>query len=68
MFSAPRLFVDICLTYFYLISRILQASPCGSINIAATLDTSTAVTASAAGTFTATGVDFNAYFLLLPLS
>jgi hypothetical protein len=39
----------------------MQASPCGNVNIASTIDSSTAVTAAADGTFAATGVDFNAY-------
>jgi hypothetical protein len=36
------------------------AQNCGSINVAATIDTSKAIPVAADGTFVATGVDFNA--------
>ncbi|KAG8998492.1 hypothetical protein FRB94_000592 [Tulasnella sp. JGI-2019a] len=49
------------------VQRPSTAKPCGTINIASTLDSSTAVTAAADGTFTVTATNFNAYVLLLPL-
>jgi hypothetical protein len=41
------------------VQRPTSASPCGKVNIAATIDTSTPVTASANGTFTVTVTNFN---------
>ncbi|KAF8823181.1 hypothetical protein HHX47_DHR10000347 [Lentinula edodes] len=42
------------------VQRPSTASPCGTVNVASTLDTSTPVQAAADGTFTATATDFNA--------
>ncbi|KAI0049220.1 hypothetical protein FA95DRAFT_1571387 [Auriscalpium vulgare] len=42
------------------VQRPSTASPCGTINIANTLDTSTAAAASAAGAVALTAIDFNA--------
>jgi len=42
------------------VQRPSTASPCGTINVASTLDTSTPVQAAADGTFTTTATDFNA--------
>ncbi len=49
------------------VQRPSKAKPCGTINIASTLDTSTAVTAAADGSFTVTATNFNAYVLSSPL-
>lgn len=44
------------------VKRPSAANPCGAgVNIAGTIDKSTAVQAAADGSFTATAVDFNAY-------
>ena len=42
------------------VQRPSSGSPCGNVNIAQTLDTSTAVPASANGSFSASITDFNA--------
>ena len=43
------------------VKRPSTAQPCGAgVNIASAIDTSTAVTANADGSFDATGIDFNA--------
>lgn len=43
------------------VQRPSSANPCGNVNIANTINTSTAVTANAAGQFTTTVTDFNAW-------
>lgn len=49
------------------VQRPSTASPCGTVNVASTLDTSTPVQAAADGTFTATATDFNAYVSSSPV-
>lgn len=43
------------------VQRPSKAAPCGTVNVAQTLDTSTPVAAAADGTFTSTITNFNAY-------
>ncbi|KAJ3731369.1 hypothetical protein DFJ43DRAFT_1132504 [Lentinula guzmanii] len=42
------------------VQRPSNASPCGTVDVASNIDTSTPVQAAADGTFTATATDFNA--------
>ena len=42
------------------VQRPSTAKPCGTVNVASTIDTSTPIQAAADGTFTATVTDFNA--------